>query len=181
MSIKLVALIVFIFTFHCSYTQQGENYLKLMNDLVLVDSIEVKECFKNGQLKLYGLIKVYYHNEYYYKMNSGKHVRYYRNGSRTVSVYDSWGTNLSNRYYDSKDNLLTQSITTLVDTNADSLDEFLESSNHITFKTYFEDFAYNYKLCKFYLKKSGHSDNGKKDGVWKYYYPSGELKKERHY
>lgn len=178
---KQLIIILFVISTQSIFCQQGDNYLKLMNDLILVDSTEIKECFKNGKLKHFGLIKYYEHGDYIYEMNVGKHTRYYKDGARTVSVYDEWGTSLSNRYYDSENNLVSQSITTLVDTTASNLDEFFENSKHITFKTYFEDYVYDYKLCKYYLKKSGQSDNGKKEGVWKYYYPSGELKKEKTY
>ena len=163
------------------FSQQGKNYLKLMNDFVIVDSTQIRECYKNGKPKLCGLIKYYQHGDYIYELNVGKHTRYYRNGARTVSIYDEWGTNLLNRYYDCNNNLISQSITTLVETTASNLDEFLENSKHITFKTYFEDYAYDNKLCKYYLKKSGYSDNGKKEGVWKVYFSSGKLKKEKVY
>lgn len=175
----------FVFFFVCSFqnavSQQGENYLKLMSKLILIDSTEIKECFKNGKPKLFGRVKYYKHGDLYYEMKVGKNIRYHKNGARTISIYDDWGTLLINRYYDSDDNLISQSITTLVDTSASNLDEFFKNSKHITFKTYFEDFAFDKKSRKIYLKETGQSDNGKKEGVWKSYYVSGEIKKEKSY
>ncbi|WP_400078577.1 hypothetical protein [Winogradskyella sp. R77965] len=152
-----------------------------MDGLILFDSTMINDNFKNGKIKRCGLIKYYRHGDFYYKLNVGKHIRYYKNGTKTTTVYDDWGTSLTNTYHDSEGNLISQSITTLVETTASNLDEFLTSGKHITFKTYFEDFAYDRKSCEYYLKKTGQSDNGKREGLWKYYYPSGELKKEKNY
>jgi antitoxin component YwqK of YwqJK toxin-antitoxin module len=150
-----------------------------MKSLVLVDSIEIKECFKNGKLKETGLIKYYKHGDFVYEMKVGVYTRYYKDGSKSLYYNDDWGTELLAHHYDSEDNLIMERTTTKIETTAADLDEFLNSTNHITYYTEFKDYVFDYKLCKYYLKKTGQYSNGKKIGVWQYFYPSGDLKKEK--
>ncbi|MBU2929993.1 hypothetical protein [Winogradskyella psychrotolerans] len=152
-----------------------------MNHLILIDSIQINECYKDGKPKLCGLTKIYKHGEFYYEMNVGKHTRFYKSGSKTISIYDDWGTNLSNTYYDAKGHLVMEQLTTKIETNASNLDVFLDSKNHMTFDVYFNNYSYDFKLCKYYLRKEGQYSNGKKVGVWKFYLPTGRLKKEKSY
>ncbi len=178
---KLVFTTFLICLFQIGFCQQGKNYLKLMNDLNLIDSIQIQECYKDGKPKQRGLIKIYKHGDFYYEMNVEKHTRFFKSGSKTVSIYDDWGTNLSNNYYDSGGYLIMEQLTTKIETNASNLDVFLDSNNHMTFNVYFNNYSYDFKLCKYYLRKEGQYSNGKKVGVWKFYLPTGRLKKEKSY
>lgn len=170
-----------VFLFQIGFCQQGKNYLKLLNDLKLVDSFKINQCYKDGRPKSCGLVKVYQHREFYYEMNVGKHTQFYKNGSKTISIYDDWGTNLSNNYYDSGGHLVSQQLTTKVETNASNLDDFLGSKDHITFNVYFNNYSYDFKLCKYYLRKEGQYSNGKKVGDWRFYLSTGRLQKKKSY
>jgi len=178
---RLLAVIFFICAFQSVIGQHGDNYLKLMNDLILVDSLETKKCFKNGNLKELGLIKYYRHGDFVYEMEVGKHFRYYKDGSRSEYFFDDWGTELYTAHYDSDDNLIMEWITTKLETTAKDLNTFFKSNKHITYNASFKDYRYNYDECKYYLRKEGQYSNGKKDGLWKFYLVSGELQKTKQY
>jgi len=148
---------------------------------VLVDSMELNKCFKNGKLKESGILKIYKYGDYFYKFKSGKYVKNYKDGSKSIFLLDDWGTDLEAYHFDSGGNLIKEWVTTKVETTAVDLEEFLNSNKHITYDTAFKDYRYDYKLCKYYLKKKGQYSNGKKVGAWKFFDSSGNLKKEKKY
>jgi antitoxin component YwqK of YwqJK toxin-antitoxin module len=152
-----------------------------MDELILVDSTEIKETFKNGKLKRTGLMKIYRHGDYDYEMNVGKHIRYYKDGSKTITVYDNWGTSLINTYSDSEDNLIGEYRTTKIETTTRDLDTYFKSNKNETYNVYYKDYRYDYDACKYYLRKEGEYSNAKRVGTWKFYEPNGELQKEKQY
>lgn len=178
---KQLIIVFFTISFQVTFGQQGDNYIKLMKDLILIDSSEVKEYFKNGNLKKHGLMKYYKHGDFVYEMEIGKHVRSYKDGSRSEYFFDDWGTELYTAHYDSKDNLIMEWTTTRIETTAEDLDTFFNSNKHITYNVSFKDYRYDYDVCKYYLRKEGQYLNGKKYGLWKFYKPSGDLQKSKQY
>ncbi|WP_458626852.1 hypothetical protein [Winogradskyella sp. PC D3.3] len=69
-----------------------------MKSLILIDSVEINDYYKNGKPKVFGLVKYYKHGEYVYEMKVGKCIWFYKGGSKTVTVYDNWGADLSTYY-----------------------------------------------------------------------------------
>ncbi|AXT19467.1 hypothetical protein D7030_10630 [Flavobacteriaceae bacterium AU392] len=172
-TIKILILIPFF-----SYAQHSDKYLELMNNLKLIDSSKIETHFKNGQPKYSGTTSYYEYNGKEYSFLTGKHIRYYKNGSRTESVYDSWETVMDNKYFDKNGNLVSDSKTLALNTTANDLQEFENSNRHITFIIKSKDYKYSFELNKWYLYLKNEHTNGKKSGTWKYYYPNGELKKQ---
>ena len=130
--------------------QQSEKYLELMSEYELIDSIKTETSYRNGKPKLVGTTTYYEYNDKKYAFLTGKHIRYYKNGSRTEGVYDSWGALLENRYFDKKGNLISDSKASVWDTNAKDLKEFEESKGHITFVLKSTDYKYSSELSKWY-------------------------------
>ncbi|TWO30407.1 hypothetical protein E1J38_014820 [Seonamhaeicola sediminis] len=162
-----------------SFAQQSENYLELMNNLVPIDSSKIETSFNNGKPKYIGTTTYYEYMDKEYAFLTGKHIRYYKNGSRTEGVYNSWGTVLTNKYFDKNGTLISDSKTITLDTSAKNLQEFEDSDKHITFVIKSNDYKYSSDLNKWYLYLESEHTNGKKSGTWNYYLPNGELKKEK--
>lgn len=178
MKLKIVIKLLIIIPLF-SFAQHSENYLKLRNDLIPVDSSSIETEYKNGRLKYSGTTTYYKYGKKEYSFLTGKHVRYYKNGSRTEGLYNSWGTILENRYFDKNDNLISETVTLLLDTTAKDFNEFESSFKHITFVLKIIDYKYESRLSKWYIYKEGEYTNGKKSGTWKYYRPNGDLKKKK--
>ena len=172
-TLKILILIPFF-----SYAQHSENYLKLMGKLKPIDSSKIVTYFKNGKPKYVGTTTYYEFKNREYEFLTGKHIKYYKKGSRTESLYDSWGTILENKYYDRNGNLISDAKTLILDTNAKDLQEFEDSNEHIIFVIKTNDYKYSSDLNKWYIYLESEHRNGKKSGTWKYYFPNGELKKE---
>ncbi|WP_299128739.1 hypothetical protein [uncultured Winogradskyella sp.] len=178
---KYYLTFIFLCLFINVTSQQGVNYLKLMERLVLVDSSDIKKCFKNGKPKECGSIKYYEHKDYVYEMKVGTFKRFHRDGSSSFYYFDKWGTDLLTHHYDADDNLVMEWTTTKIETTAATLDEFFDSRDHITYNVSFKDYSYDFKDCKYYLRKEGHYSNGKKSGLWKFYLSTRELQKSKQY
>jgi len=164
-----------------SFAQHSEKYLQLMGHLQPIDSSKIETHFKNGRPKYSGTTTYYEYGDKEYAYLTGKHVKYYRNGSRTEGIYDSMGTILENKYFDADGNLLSESKTLLLDTNAKSFQEFEDNTNHITFVLRTKSYKFTLELKKWYLFEEGEYTNGKRSGIWKYYFPNGELKTKKEY
>ena len=149
-----------------------------MDNLTPIDSSRIEKKFGNGKPKYVGTTTYYKYQDKEYSFLTGKHIKYYKNGSRTVGIYDSWGTVLKNKYFDKNGNLISDSETLLLDTTAKDLNEFDDSNKHITFVLETKEYKYDSGLSKWYLYREGQHTNGKKSGTWKYYLPNRELKKQ---
>ena len=161
-----------------SSAQQSERYLELMGKYELIDSVEIKTSYKNGNPKYVGTTTYYQYNGKEYQYLTGKHIRYYKNGSRTEGLYDRWGAILQNKYFDKEGNLISDSKASVWDTSAKDLKEFEESNKHIIFILESKGYKYSSGLSKWYVYRETEYTNGKKSGIWKYYLPNGELKKK---
>lgn len=164
-----------------SFAQHSEDYLKFMNQFVSVDSDSISTEYNNGNPKYIGTTTYYKYNGEEYAFLTGKHIRYYRNGSRTEAIYDAWGTALENKYFDKKGNLISDTKTIIIDTSAKDVKEFEASDEHITFMIQSKDYKYSSKLNKWYVYLESEHTNTRKSGTWKYYFPNGDLKKTKKY
>ena len=162
-----------------SFAQHSQNYLELMSNLTPIDSIEIKTKFGNGKPKYSGTTTYYEYQAKEYAFLTGKHIKHYKNGSRTEGIYDSWGTVIENKYYDRNNNLISESKTLKIDSSVKDFQEFEDSNRHITFIIKIKDYKYSSGLSKWYVYREGEYTNGKKSGTWSYYLPNGELKKQR--
>ncbi|MBJ6367511.1 hypothetical protein [Snuella sedimenti] len=101
-------------------------------------------------------------------------IQYYKNG-QIANQYslDNYGNIKSVKRFDRKGNKTLEYVTTEIDTNAKSLNEFLESQDHMSFKTYNTIYKCSNKLGAYYLYKEGQRINDKKNGVWTTYYENG--------
>jgi len=96
-------------------------------------------------------------------------------------IYDKFGNVLKWSTYDKDNNLIYESITTFIDTNAANAIGFLKDGKHLREAHYSKYYKCSYKLGVCYLYKEGERVNGKKNGTWKSYSTNGTLKKEKVY
>lgn len=174
-SYKLLLLPIFVIA------QHSDNYLKLMGNLTPIDSSTIATQYKDGKPDYSGTTTYYKYQDKKYAFLTGKHIKYYRNGSRTEGLYDSWGTILENRYFDKEGNLISESKTFLIDSDAKNIEEFDKSMKHITFIVKIKDYKYSNKQSKWYIYKESEYTDSKKSGVWNYYLQNGVLEKQKSY
>lgn len=172
--IKNILIIVPFF----SFAQHSKNYLEVMNNLIPTNSSSIETNFGNGKPKYVGTTTYYRYQDKEFSFLTGKYIKYYKNGSRTEGIYDSWGTILENKYFDKNSNLISESETLLLDTTAKDFDEFDSTYKHITIVLKRKQYKYDSRLSKWYIAKEEEHTNGKKSGAWKYYFPNGNLKKQ---
>ena len=149
-----------------SFAQQSEAYFELMNNLIPIDSSKIETSFSNEKPKYIGTTTDYEYMGKEYVFLTGKHIRYYKGGSRTEGAYNSWGTVLTNKHFDKNGNLISDSKTITLDTSAKNLKEFEDSSKHITFVIKTNDYKYSSDLNKHYLYLKSEHTNGEKSGTW---------------
>ncbi len=166
---------------HC-YSQHTEKFNNITSNLKPSDSLTVDLKFSNGKQKEIGKIYEYEFNDYVYSFYYGKQIEYYRDGSLAYeNEYNDYGILLSCKWYVGSNNLLRESETLKIDSNAKNVKEFFEKEKHLTITTKEKIYRYDNKKCEYYLKKEGLRINGKKTGLWKIYEKDGSTKKEEMY
>lgn len=68
-----------------------------MNYLIPTNSISIETTFRNEKPKYVGTTTYYKCQDKELSFLTGKHIKYYKNGSRTEGIYDSWETILENK------------------------------------------------------------------------------------
>lgn len=178
---RFLSIIFLLLIYNLSNAQHTDKLKKILNELNEIDSKPDTIFYGNGKVWWVGTITTFKYKSKNYSTNSGKLTEYYKNGEIASEVLlGKYGYILSSNSYDRKGNKTHESITTEIDTNAKTLNEFFESEKHISFKRYLKYYKYSYKYGICYLYKEGNSVNGKKSGLWKTYTENGELKKEKH-
>ncbi|WP_034058758.1 hypothetical protein [Lacinutrix jangbogonensis] len=175
--------IMFVICSASLFAQHSKAYIEFTNNLVLIDTILINTKFNNGFKKDSGATLVYEYEDYFYEFWSGPYIQYDKKGNIiTDSEFDNFGNYLSYTFFDSNGNIIEDYKIKSVDTHAGNLDEFMANIHRNTVSIgYKKKYSYSYKLCKYYLKKEGNVKNFNKIGNWKFYYETGELKKEKTY
>ncbi|MFD0991569.1 hypothetical protein ACFQ1R_15835 [Mariniflexile jejuense] len=163
-------------------SQHSERFLELVKDLEQITCKTDTTYYKNGNVWWTTCWTTYEYNSEKYSTRTGKMVQYYKSG-QIANEYslDNYGNIKSRKNFDRKGNKTLESVTIEIDSNAKSMDEFFDSQNHMTFKTYTAIYRCSKKLGTYYLYKEGQWINGKKNGVWTTYDDNEEVKKEKEY
>lgn len=151
--------------------------MELHNGLEKIDCETITTKFKNGKLKYCGTTTYYKYKNLSYAFLTGKHIRYYPDGSKNESIYDIYGNAILHQFYNKKGALVTAHQTILLDSDAENLTSLLNGEAKKTFIVELKEYKVSRKIGKSYLFKKGRYQNGKKVGVWTYYNPDGGIKK----
>lgn len=177
-----LTVIIIILVSYLSNAQHTTRFLKIVKDLEQVSCQMDTTYYKNGKVCWTSCWTTYEYNSERYSTRIGRMVQYYKSGQIANEYFlDNYGNIKSMKGFNRNGNKTVEYITTEIDTNAISLDEFFESQDHMTFKTYIPTYRCSKKLGTYYLYKEGSRVNGKKKGIWKTYYENGEVKKEKVY
>ena len=162
--------------------QYSAEYLRIIEKINSpTDSIKVEDRYENGNIRTSGYQINYSQNGENYCYLTGKHFLYFRSGQWNETTYDSIGNLMSQRAFDPDGNLYYESKTTYISSTATTVREFLDSDKHLIFKRMVKYFKYSDEFDKYYLQKEGNRVNGKRSGIWKFYYSNGQLRKEKVY
>jgi antitoxin component YwqK of YwqJK toxin-antitoxin module len=180
---KRILTILFLLLFSSlSNAQHSDRFLEIVNELKEVESKSDTIFYRNGEIRWINNLTTYQYDFKTYRTHSGKQIQYYKNGQiANKSILDKYGNTLSWNGFDRNGNKTIESITTEIDSNAESLTEFLESEEHLTFKRKNKYYKCSNKLEVCYLFKEGKILNGNKIGLWKTHSENGILKKEKTY
>ena len=162
-------------------SQHSERFLELVKDLEQINCKTDTTYYKNGNVWWTTCWTTYEYNSEKHSTRTGQMVQYYKSG-QIANEYslDNYGNIKSMKGFDRKGNKTVESVTTEIDSKAKSMDEFFDSQDHMTFKTYSAIYRCS-KLGTYYLYKEGQWINRKKNGVWTTYFENGEIKKEKVY
>ncbi len=179
---SILTIIIIILIGHSSNAQHTTRFLEIVKDLEQVSCKTDTTYYKNGKIWWTSCWTTYEYNSENYSTRTGRIVQYYKSGQIANEYYlDNYGNIKSMMGFDRKGNKTTESVTSEIDSNAKSLNEFFESQDHMTFTTFNPIYRCSKKLGTYYLYKEGQRVNDKKNGVWTTYYENGEIKKEKVY
>ncbi|KAA5821874.1 hypothetical protein FPF71_15315 [Algibacter amylolyticus] len=175
-------IIISFLIVHFSNAQHTARFLEFIKDLEVVSCEADTTFYKNGKVRRISCRTTYEYNSDNYSVGTGRIVQYYKNG-HIANEYclDNYGNIKRIEIFNRKGNKVEDYLTTEIDSNAKSLDEFLESHDHISYKTFSQFYRFSKKMETYFLYKEGQIVNGNKNGVWTTYYDNGEMKKEKKY
>ncbi len=176
MNIKILLLLIILPIL--SFGQIPKRYIDLHKGLEKIDCKTTKTNYKNGKPKYCGTTTYYKYENKEYAFLTGQHIGYYKDGCKNVSTYDIYGNVLLHEFYDKNGVLTTEHETILLDSSAKDLKQLLEDKVESTFIQELREYKISKNTGKRYLFKKGRYTNGKKSGVWTYYFPDGSIKKE---
>mgnify|MGYP003635521228 CR=1 FL=1 len=179
---KTICLSFFITQSIILFGQTTEKFNSLASNLIPIDTIQIADNYKNGGTKETGTILKFEFEGDIYELHSGKLLRYYRNEQVCSEIeYNSFGCELSSKYYDLNGILISESKTTKIDINGDQVKGFLEIKKNRLVYNYNKSYLYSMKSNDLYLKSEGNTLNGKKIGKWIKYSRSGSITKVSNY
>jgi antitoxin component YwqK of YwqJK toxin-antitoxin module len=122
----------------------------------------------------------YKHNSEKFWAKTGEMIQYYKNGQIAHEYFlDNYGNMKRMKIFDRKGNKVEEYLTMEIDSNAKSLNDFFESQNHISDKTFCQIYRYSKDTNSYFLYEEGQRVNSKKSGNWVTYYNNGKVKKEK--
>ena len=149
-------------------SQETEKYNSFTEQLNLIKSETRETKYKNGQIKEVKTYTTYEFKGEEYILLSGPFILYSKKGVKIFErISNMFGSVLSMIFYDNNGNLLEYSKTIELDTNVDSVEEFLTSKYPESIIT--ETELYFVKKNKSVLVQKGIEINRKKSGVWNLY------------
>ena len=158
--------------------QLSERFVELHKGLEKVDCETISTTYRNGNPKYCGTTTYYRNNNEEYAFLTGKHTRYYKDGSKNESTYDIYGNAILHEFYNKNGVLTTVHETILLDSDAENLTSLINGETNKIFEVELREYKIYRKTGKRYLYKKGRYRNGKKIGIWTYYNPDGGIKKE---
>ncbi|AXP83071.1 MORN repeat variant [Mariniflexile rhizosphaerae] len=180
---KHISIIIFSFLIcNLSIAQHSDRFLELVKDLKKIGSEVDTTYYKNGKILWIICWTTYEYNSEEFSTATGKLVQYHKNGQvADESCLGKYGNILSSKGFDRNGNKTVEFVTTEIDSEAKSLDEFFDSLGEVRFKRYYRHYKCSNKLGICYLYKEGQRVNGKKNGLWTTYNENGEIRKEKEY
>ncbi|WP_406684364.1 hypothetical protein N1F78_01135 [Seonamhaeicola sp. MEBiC1930] len=179
---SILNIIILTLISYSSNAQHTVRFLNLVKDLEQVSCQKDTIFYKNGNIRWTMCSTNYKHNSEKFWAKTGKMVQYYKNGQIAHEYFfDNYGNLKRIKIFDRKGNKVEEYLTTEIDSNAKSLNDFFESQDHISDKTYTQFYRCSNKNGIYFLFKEGLRVNGKKKGVWTTYFENGEVKKEKEY
>ncbi len=175
-------IIFLLLIWNLSSSQHSDRFLELVKDLEKVSCKTDTTYYKNGNIWWTMCSTNYIYNSEKYWAKTGKMVQYYKNGQIAHEYcFDNYGNMKTLKVFDRKGNKLEEHVTTEIDSKAKSLNEFFESQDHISDKTYSQFYRCSSKNGIYFLYKEGLRVNGNRNDVWTTYFENGEKKKEKKY
>ena len=146
-------LIFIVFSVHLQ-AQQTEKYLELLKGLEKLEVTRDTTKYNDGQIARTIEQTSYKYKSETYTVLTGKSVGYFKNGIvSNVSLQDDYGSFLSNKFYTKSGELKREWITTEIDANEKSPEEFIKSHGSGNFKRIINFYKYSKKLGKRYTYK----------------------------
>ncbi|QHI38021.1 hypothetical protein IMCC3317_34040 [Kordia antarctica] len=177
-----LTIIFFVLIYNICNSQHSERFLEFVKDLKEIGCKTDTTYYKNGNIRWIESWITYEYNSEEYSTGSGRQVQYYKNGQLANESYlDKYGNILSWKGFDRNGNKTIESVTTEIDSDAESLTELFNSTTDTKFKRYNRLYKCLRKSGNCYLHKEGERVNGKKKGVWTTYYDNGKIKKKKEY
>lgn len=176
---SIIFLLLYFSSLEICYSQQGENYLSIMNNLKAFDSITETTSYKNGKIESSFKRIIYKYNNEEISIPAGKSVYYYRNGKHVQTIYDPYGLPLVTKHFDKSNNLISCTKLEYFEINAKTIEDFIKYKKDHIYEIEIKDYKILKNNKKTYLYSSGKRRNGKKIGTWIYYDQNGKIKKQK--
>lgn len=161
--------------------QETEGYKKLAAKVPFIETEHFIERFKNDSIKREYSISRYNLNDTIYGFYSGRYVEYFKNGNiKFERINDSFGLPLSTKTYFKNGMLWDCTNTIELDTNAETIEDFLFGKYAICLIEEHEIYFGTDSLSKPLLLKKGLTINHKRSGMW-YKYRNGKIIKVKMY
>lgn len=143
-AMKKLVLITLLLGSLITNAQQTERYKKLFGQFIVCDTTTEAETYRNGKpLHVYNRISLLYNNMQF-NSDGGDYTEYYRNGNvEFCGTNDPFGFSLYSEGYTPNGKVWMETITTEIDTDANTIEEFLEAPEEHIFMTqvyYFYNF-----------------------------------------
>jgi hypothetical protein len=174
-----IFLLFFISNLETCYSQQGENYLSIMNNLKAIDTITETLSYKNGKIKSIFTHIIYKYNNEEISILAGKSFYYYKNGNHVTTIFDPYGLPLVTEYYDKSNNLISCTKLEFFETNAKTIEDFIKYKKDNIYEMENKEYKILKNHKKTYLYSCGKLRNGKKIGTWVYFDENGKIKKQK--
>ncbi|KJD34157.1 hypothetical protein PK35_05380 [Tamlana nanhaiensis] len=179
---SILIVIILALIGYSSNAQHTDRFVKLVKDLEQVSCKKDTMFYKNGTIKRVMCSTNYKYNSEKFWARTGKMIEFYKNGQIAQEYFlDNYGNLMRMKIFDRKGNKLEEYVTTEIDSNAKSLDDFFESNDHIVYKTFCQIYKYSKNSESYFLYEEGLRADTKKIGKWIKYYDNGKVKKENEF
>src|SRR5699024_2216644 len=154
--------IFFILVTATIYSQQSDNYKRLISNLKPIDSLQVIKQNKD-KIKGQGLSVYYQCQDKYYSFYKGEYIQYYNNGNISqINIYDKIGTLLYAKKNNRKGYIQSELIATKISSKTNKLCDLLDEYDNLIIHLTANYYKYSKALDSVYIYKTVYLKEGKK-------------------